>query len=120
MDRKILFLKRSLIAEIIFGMVAAIVLAVYMVSLVSDNPNSATIDLFLGALFPIVIIGLPLVLLPYIAIRELNEYSEQKSLLINYVNSGLAVGFTFFPLAIWQIFTLVKLRSYRSEPDNIK
>jgi len=120
MDRKILFLKRSLIAEIIFGAIAAIAISVYMVSMVNDNPNAATIDMFLGALFPIVIIALPLMLLPFMAIRELNEYGEQKSLLINYVNSGIAVGFVFFPLAIWQIFTLVKLKSYRSDTNSVK
>ncbi|GLS90139.1 hypothetical protein GCM10007916_12060 [Psychromonas marina] len=113
MDNKILYLKRSLIVEIIFGALLAIILSVYMVSMASANPNAATIDIFLGALFPIVIVALPLVLLPYMAIRELNEYEEQNSLILNYVNSGIAVGFVFFPLAVWQIFTLVKVKSYR-------
>lgn len=112
MDNKILYLKNSLIIEMIFGAILAIVLSVYMVSMASANPDAAAINIFLGALFPIVIVALPLVLLPYMAMRELNEYTEQNSLILNYVNSGIAVGFVFFPLAIWQIFTLVKIKSF--------
>lgn len=117
MDKKILYLKRSLIAEMVFGAILAIILSVYMVSMASANPNAEAINIFLGALFPLVIIALPLVLLPYMAMRELNEYSDQKSLILNYVNSGIAVGFVFFPLAVWQIFTLVKIKSYQNNTD---
>ena len=118
MDRKILFLKRSLMAESTFGILLAVFMVFLTVSLTMDNPDSTVSNMLLAAVFVFCGITIPLVILPIMAIRELNDYPVHKNLLMNYVNSGIAVGFVFFPLAIWQLYTLVKLKSLH--PDATK
>ena len=84
MDKKILFLKRSLMAESTFGLLLAVFMVFFTISLALDNPDATVLSILLASVLVFCGITVPLVILPIMAIRELNEYPVQKNLLMNY------------------------------------
>ncbi|MEI6896721.1 MAG: hypothetical protein V5786_04410 [Psychromonas sp.] len=106
MEERIQHFKISLYAEMIFGIILSIVLPVFIVRISETSLLNSLFGAFLG----FCLVALPLILLPIMSIRELNEFPEKNSLFLNYMNTGVVIAFVFFPLALWQIFMFRKLK----------
>ena len=115
METQINRLKASFMFQIVVGIILALVMVYFSISAWLDLGTSTLLDLskgiLLGAAMPI----LPLVVVPVMAIRELNEYSEKGSLFITHVASFVVIAFIFFPLAFWQIFLLKKIKGLNKD-----
>lgn len=110
MEKRIQQFKISLYIEVLLGIILSIVLPIFMISLSLDSPETTAFNSFLGAFFSFCLVALPLVLLPVMSIKELNEFPEKNSLFLNYMNTGIVVAFVFFPVAFWQIFIFRKIK----------
>ncbi|MDO6514603.1 hypothetical protein [Neptuniibacter sp. 2_MG-2023] len=111
MERRIKYLKITLYIEMVLGTGMGAVMALFLGTMATDSPTSTTADFVMGALMGFSLFAIPLVFLPILSLRELNRFAEKRVSLINYINSAILILFVFFPLGIWQIYNLVKLKS---------
>lgn len=108
-------LKASFIFQIVVGIILAIIMVYYTVSAGIDNATATGPSIAIGALLGAAMALMPLVIVPIMSIRELNEYSEKGSLFITHVASFVVIAFIFFPLAFWQIFLLKKIKTLNKD-----
>ncbi len=90
---------------------------------------SYKIQIFLGvliALWAIVFGGVlaffltaSFIILPYLAIKELNNYNDKQKLLFNIINALIVVFSLFLPLGIWQLYMLYKIKDIKTEEENL-
>ncbi len=111
MEKQIKWLKISLKLEMVIGVVAGGFLGLVLGTMATDSPTSDTLDFLMGAVFGFSIVALPMIIIPLLSIRELNRFPEKQSFICNYINTVIVLVFVFFPLAIWQIYTLVHLKA---------
>ncbi len=101
-------LKVLLIIEIILGILTASFAALFVGIMATDSP-SATLLHGIGIGFCVFLVTfLPLVLLPLLSIRELNEYDRNGTITINIVNS-IFVFLYFFPFGVLNIYFVYKI-----------
>ncbi|WP_343801409.1 hypothetical protein [Marinobacterium maritimum] len=111
MDKQIKWLKISLKVEMLIGVVAGGILALVLGTMATDSPTSGTLEFIMGALFGFALVATPMLVIPALSIRELNRFPENRKFVFNYLNTVIVLVFVFFPLAIWQIYTLAHLKA---------
>ena len=116
METHINRLKATLMFQIVVGIILSIVMVSYTVSVGLESDASTGVSIAIGALLVAVIPLVPLVLVPFMSIRELDVYPEKGSLFINHFDSFIIIAFICFPIAIWQIFLLRKIKACNSAP----
>jgi len=78
-------LKSLLIIEIIIGLFGASFLAIFVGIMATDSPSSTYLHMAGGGLVGFMIVFVPSVLLPYLSIRELRNYTENKKIVLNII-----------------------------------
>ena len=100
MQSKIKNLKTVLKVQVVVGFL----ITVYMMFLVgvmsTDSPTSSYLDVLGGVAITFAMIGVPTVVLPLLALRELGRFEKMKKLSFTYANAiiGLVVGMFSNPL----------------------
>ncbi len=112
MEKQIKWLKISLKVEMVIGVLAGGALALVLGTMATDSPTSGTLEFIMGALFGFALVAIPMLVIPALSIRELNRFPVNEKFIFNYLNTVIVFVFVFFPLAIWQIYTLVHLKAH--------
>lgn len=111
MEKRLQYIKISRFVEIFFGVLIGGWLGFFVGIMATDSPNSSELNFVYGALFGFGFTAIPLILLPYLSIRELNKYRKKQKVTFNYITSIIMLIFMLSPLAIWQLFMLRKLKT---------
>jgi len=111
MENRIKYLKVSYQIEMVLGILVAGYMSIFLGVMATDAPTSTNIHFVFGALFGFTIVAIPTVLMPFLAIRELNNYKEKGKLTFNIINVVIVLAFVFFPLALWQFYILYKIKN---------
>ena len=100
MQQKIKVMKIALIVQIVFGVLATAFITYLLAYLSLDEEVQTTYEVLLGWGIALGLVGVPVVGLPLLALRELVHYSEKKSLTFTYINAAVAplVGIVLLPI----------------------
>lgn len=115
MDDRIKYLKLSLLIEMILGLVLTSLFAASLGASTVAPSFAAGSDYIIGGSYGFVVIFLPVIFFPLLALKELNTFKNRRKLTFNLINSAVVVTLVFFPLSVWQIYMLYKLRSDESD-----
>lgn len=110
MEGNLKYLKWSLVVEIVLGIALSLFMALFIGVMATDSPASGKSHFLAGTLVGFIAVALPTVVFPYFCIRELNSYPVKKSIKANLFHSILVGMAVFFPVALWQIYVLLKLK----------
>ena len=115
MQSKIKMMKISLIVQLLIGVVVTGYMVLLLGVMSTDAPTSSYKDVLMGVSIALGLIGLPTVLLPFLALRELGRFVQTKKLHFIYTNAiiGLLLGVfanpIFLLVAIWQFYLIYGL-----------
>ncbi len=110
MQKYIKYLKISYQIEMVLGIVAAGFMSFFLGIMATDSPSSTYFNFAFGAIFGFSAIAIPSVLIPFLAIKELNNYEIKGKLLFNIINAAFIFISIFMPLALWQFYMLYKIK----------
>jgi len=110
MENRIKHVKISLYIEILLGIILAIGLPVFIMMLAAEATQPTEMHPLIGALLALFMVALPFIVLPILAIKELDAFSEKGGLFLNYMNTCIVIAFTFFPVAFWHLYTFKQLK----------
>jgi len=110
MENRIKHLKISLYIEILLGIILSIGAPILIIMLASNAAQPTEMNPLVGALLAIFMLALPFIVLPFLAIKELDAFSEKGGLFLNYMNTCIVIAFTFFPLAFWHLYMFKQLK----------
>lgn len=110
MENRIKHVKISLYIEILLGIILSIGVPVFIMVLASDATQPTEMNPIFGALLALFMFALPFIVLPFLAIKELDAFAEKGGLFLNYLNTCLVIAFTFFPLAFWHLYSFKQLK----------
>ncbi|MFY9142282.1 hypothetical protein [Sulfuricurvum sp.] len=111
MEKYIKYLKVSYQIEMVLGILLAGFMSFFLGVMATDAPSATYFHFALGALFGFIIVAIPTMLMPFLAIKELNNYVAKRKLLFNIINAVVVLAFVFFPLALWQFYMLYKIKN---------
>jgi len=111
MENRIQYVKITLYIEIILGIVLSIALPIFMLNIAASAAEPTEINPIFGALLAIFMVGMPLILLPILAIKELGRFPSKGTLFLNYLNTCLVIAFVFFPVALLQLYMFKQLKN---------
>jgi len=111
MEKYIKYLKISYQIEMVLGIVAAAFLSFFVGVMATDAPTSTYLHFAFGALFGFTIVAIPTVLMPFLAMKELDGYEEKEKLVFNIINAVIVLVVVFIPLALWQFYMLYKIKN---------
>jgi len=107
--RAIKILKLLYVIQALVGIILTLWGSFFLAVMSTDSPSSSTATgVISGGITFVILLSLG-VLLPIAAIRELERWPRERKLLWNWLDVGPMILF-FFPFALWQIYTLWKLR----------
>jgi len=89
-------------------------MALFLGVMATDSPSSTMLDMVLGAVFGFLVVLIPMVGLPLLSKRELQNYKTNKKLLFNIINSVLIFFTMFMPLALFNFYIFYKLHEDKS------
>ena len=97
-----------LIAQIVVGVLVTAYMMFYLGVMSTDAPTSNYRDVLMGVSIALGLVGLPTIVLPGLALRELGRYLELKKLPFVYANAiiGLIMGTLGNP--IFLLFSIVE------------
>jgi len=110
MENRIKHVKISLYIEILLGIILAIGLPIFIMVLGTNADQPTEMNPIFGALLALFMVALPFIVLPILAIKELDAFAEKGGLFLNYLNTCTVIAFTFFPLAFWQLYMFKQLK----------
>ena len=110
MQKYIKYLKISYEIEMILGIIFSCFVSFFLGIMSTDSPSSTYLDFILGIVFGFLIIAIPSISIPYLAIKELNDYETKRKLIFNIINIIFIFFFLFMPLALWQFYMLYKIK----------
>lgn len=110
MENRIKYVTISLYAEILLGIILSIGSPIFIMVIAADAPQPTEMPSFVGALIALFLVAMPLVVLPILAKKELQDFPKNGALFLNYMNTCIPIAFVFFPLALWQLYMFRKLK----------
>ena len=110
LDKRIKYLKISYIIEMILGALMAAFMTLFLGVMATDSPSSSDLDFVIGALIGFVVVAVPTILIPLLAINELNNFKVKRRLIFNIINAIIVLIVVFAPLAFWQFYMLYKIK----------
>jgi len=102
--------------EIILGLFGSVVVGLIVGTMSTDSPSSTQYDFYFGLSLGFLSVFIPAVILPYLAIRELEKFEEKKRLLFNILSAIPALFSILSPFVLFNFFIFYKLKN----PDIIK
>ncbi len=103
-------LKVIYVIEMLLGTALALFMGFFLGVMATDSPFSTMVHFVLGAAFGFFFFFLPTVLLPYVSIKELENYESGKSLKWNYTLMVINLLFVFLPAGLLQLFFLLRIK----------
>lgn len=98
MGKRIKYLTIFYWIMIAFGLYKSAFLTLFMATMATDSPSSTISNAILGGIFGFSVVFIPFVLIPFLAIRELKNYTEKRKLIFNNIFSVIAFIFLCFDI----------------------
>ena len=105
--------------RILIGLISSVVgafIAGIMLTTSSSAQGSIIISIFGGIIIFIILI-LITTLIPSLALKELDSFKQNRKLVLNYIDAIFMLG-TVFPIGLWQVYTLHKVKTYVYNENN--
>jgi len=112
MKGSVQYLKIFYFIEIIFGLLITIYVTMFTAAMATDSPDSTITHMIAGGFFGFLLVFLPSVLLPILAIKELGKFEIQRKLLFNILNTIIIFFTILMPLAFLNFFILYKIKRH--------
>lgn len=113
------YLKIFYFIEIVLGLIITIYMTMFMAMMATDSPSSTIIHMISGGFIGFLVVFLPTVLLPGLAIKELGKYEVQRKLKLNILNTIIVFFTILMPLAFLNFFILYKIRIHNKTQEPI-
>lgn len=101
------WLKVILIAQMVLAIPVAIFISFFLGIMATDSPSAGVESFMLGGVVGFLIIAIPGLGVPFLALRELKNHPNKKWLIFNWIDSFI---FLFlFPVAILSVLAIIQI-----------